>query len=420
LLGSYNYLLNWLHYGAILGPVSVSADHTALQGVSPSVFKSNVARLVYHLSSPLGLPDPLLNLLQPWRALVGEELFSLFNVELNPPGANYMSSTFSFDKDVEEVLPQAKAWYGPLGFLLLLPTLFFYLVIAPFTQKDIWKWLTALASFSYMVIFAVVILWQPHLGRMFLIGVTLAMPLTAGFYGWTEKHKWLRWSVLVVAVTVLAWTSTHSYYKPLFGSWTIWRADYYDLRTHHRPEGKFFRYLDSILPEKSRLGLAVTDTTGLPEYLFFGPNLTRQVTYLGPVPTHVDRQLFVDYHLDYLLLAQDDLLPLDSIAPLWPVGVVYDQYWFMVKREEVELFTAQPRQAAVFQTAYGDDYAAYVNIKALLQKETNNFRVLTTDPKWLVMIWIRNLCLPCPRVLMTWSVSPTWLSPLLPVRITTD
>jgi len=329
----------------------------------------------------VGLPEPLITLIQPWRAAIGERLFDLFRIDLNPPGANWEGATFSFSRDVDELLPQAKAWYGPLGLLLFLPTLFFYLVVFPFIKRDIWKWLTALASFLYIAAFIAVLLWQPYIGRMLMIGVALGMPLTAGFYLWTEKYKAVRWAVLALAVTVLGWSATHDYHKPLFGSWTIWNADYYDLRTRHESDREFFHYLDANLPEDARLGLAVTEADNLWEYPFFGPGLTRKVTYLGPLPARVDSQLFAEHNIDYLLLVKDPSDPIDSTAPLWPLGILSEQHWFMVKRSEMELFAAQPRQSNVYYRAFGEDYMAYVKIRELVEKEAATGRVLTTDPR---------------------------------------
>jgi hypothetical protein len=381
LVGSYNYILNWQDYGSVLGPASVSTRHTALQGLSLAVFKANAARISYQFFSPIGLPDPLITLLQPWRSWIGERLFYLLKIDLNPPGTNLEGTTFSFSTDVSELSPRNRSWYGPLGSFLFLPTFFFYLVVHPFVKRDMEKWLTALISLSYIVIFIVIIRWQPSVGRMLMIGVALGAPLIAGFYVWTEKHKWLRWSVLAIAITVLGWSSTHNYNKPLFGSWTIWNADYYDLRTLRQSQADFFRYLDADLPEDASIGLAFTGGNSFQDYLFWGPGLTRKVSYLGPPPERVDSQIFAEHHIDYLLLAEDAFKPVSSTAPLWPIGVYYDQLWFLVKRSDMNLFAAQPDRENIFYRTFGDEYAAYVQIRGFVEKETATGRILTTDPK---------------------------------------
>ena len=139
--------------------------------------------------------------------------------------------------------------------------------------------------------------------------------------------------------------------------------------------------MDANLPEDARLGLAVTEADNLWEYPFFGPGLTRKVTYLGPLPARVDSQLFAEHNIDYLLLVKDPSDPIDSTAPLWPLGILSEQHWFMVKRSEMELFAAQPRQSDVFYRAFGEDYMAYVKIRELVEKEAATGRVLTTDPR---------------------------------------
>lgn len=375
LVGSYNYALNWSESRSFFGPAEVSGEHL-IAAPSVTAWESNLGRMGYSFFDPGGLPKPWIEMIQQWRPWVGQSVFSLLHIELNPPGTNFEAYVFDFKRDEQLVARDEGSWYGPLGFLLFLPALFFYLLFAP---KDIWKWSTAFVAFSFILIFALFVRWQPWMGRMVLIAVTVAAPLMAGFYQWSEKYKLLRWLAILVAGVVLSWSATHNYHRPLLGSRNIWNLDYYSLRTFRNPSrAPVHRYLDGIVPDDARLGVAGNRIALRWTYLFFGPALKRDVVELGELPPQIDQRLFDDYHLDYLVLTSEAPQAITSVAPLWPV-VSGDERWFLVKYSEIELFTTQQRDG--YQAAFGADYAAYLDLKKALDHETQPVRVLTTDPR---------------------------------------
>jgi hypothetical protein len=376
LVGSYNYALNWASYRSFFGPASVSAGHFIDQPSTTS-FAANLGRMGYHFLDPGGLPEPLVEAIQPWRAKLGQTLFSSFHIRPNPPQANFEDNIFEFDGE-EQVVPRDDgAWYGPLGFLLFLPILFYYLLIFP---TDRWKWSTAFIAFSYLVFFALLLRWQPLMGRMLLIGVTVGAPLMAGFYHWSEKYKLMRWATVLVAVFVLGWSATHNYYRPLFGSRSLWDLDDYSLRTYRKPfRAPLYRYVDATVPAKARLGVAGPLVDLRWTYPFFGPHLTRDVVELGPVPARIDATIFAKHNLDYLVFVTEMPETIESAAPLWPI-IRDEEQWFLVKRSEVELFgkTANSDQ---YRQVFGLDYTAYLAIKEALRPEVQPVRVMTTDPR---------------------------------------
>ena len=386
LVGSYNYILNWLEYGSIFGPAMV-AEHS-VQHFSLTLLKANLGRAGYDFFNPGGLPDPIVNFVQIWRPLVGQKIFSLLDISLNPPEANLEWAKFSFSDDGQLLPREDRGWYGPLGFLVFLPSLLFFLTVFPFIRRDTWKqdvgkWSTALVSSLYIISFLITMRWQTQMGRLLLIGVSLGAPLMAGFYMWTERHKWVDWVVVMIGITVLGWSSTHNYVKPFFGSTAVWNRDYYEMRTvQARDLVHFSRYLDSALPEDARLGLFVTGTDLWWDYIFWGPKLRRNVQYLGPVPKQIDKNIFDEAEVDYLILATKEPNIMASTVPLWPIGPGFELEWFLSKRSEAELFALPSYQKdKVYRENFGDDYIAYLEIEAFIKDQPQSFRALTTDPK---------------------------------------
>ena len=374
--GSYNYALNLINYRFFFGLTNV---HT-VQNPSFSTFASNLARIIYHFFDPGGLPEIVIDYVQQWRPPAGQKLFSLLNIAPNLPQANM--DTFQFDATRPIMPREDAAWYGPLGFLLFLPALFFYLVISPLIEKNFWRWFTALVSGLYIIGFAILVRWQLHMGRLFLVSVVLGAPLMAAFYLWSERYKIVRWIVLFIALIVLSWSATHNFHKSIFGENNIWNLDYYELRTIQNPKlAPAHRYIDAQIPEEASLGLVGDEAFVRWDYLFFGPRLKRKITYLGPSLARIETKTFTGPDIDYLILGLYSLDQVDSQAPLWPIVEEGGLKWFLVKRSEIELFGAQSAQPVAYQQTFGADYQAYLEIKTILDQEPQPLRVLTTDPR---------------------------------------
>lgn len=380
LLGSYNYLLNWINYGSVNGPPQLSNEHLT-QSPTLLSFVTGSGQIIYHFFDLGGLPQPLVDFLQPWRARAGQTIFA---------AAGLVPTEARFDfADPRHVTPREDAaWYGPLGFLLVWPTLLYYLVIMPFAgagrlnffQRDMWKWAIALISVSYVITFAFFFRWNPWIGRMFMVAVALGSPLLAGFYTWSENYKPLRGAVYALAGVVLIWSATHNLHKPVFGPASIWNLDYYDLRAIQEPEmANIYRQVDAQMPPDAALGLAGEWPAMRWEYLFLGPNLSRNYAYLGGVPRRVTPNALADHQLDYLVLASDRPEAVDSELPLHPLGRAWGLHWYLTIRGEADWLAAQRCPPNLSPQAFGAGYQAYQAIRQTLKQQGTPFRVLTTD-----------------------------------------
>lgn len=378
--GFYNYAQNLLNYGVIFGSPELFNDVQMVQNPSPATFITNLARIVFHFFDPGGLPTPLVEWTQQWRPALAEQIFAWLHIAPNLPQANM--DTFQFE-GLRPITPREDAaWYGPLGFLLFWPVVLFYLIVYPFFKKDFWKWFTVFIGVGYLFGFALLVRWQLHMGRLFLVPVTLGAPLMAGFYVWTGRYKALRWLAPVIGLVVMGWSGAHNLHKSLVGPENIWTMDYYQLRTIQKPElALAHRYLDATMAEEARLGLVGNDIFVRWDYLFFGPNLKREVIYLGPGLDHIDLDTFNGHQLDYLVVAAYPPPTFTSEAPAWPVVQAEGMDWFLIKRSEMELFAQPPLQPVSYRQAFGQDYAAYQEILTALEQEPRPVRVLTTDPR---------------------------------------
>lgn len=336
LLGAYNYVLNWGDYGAIGGPKSITDAHS-IQNPSLATFGANIGRIGYHFVDPGGLPDRVIDVVQVIRPAIGRKVFALLRIEPNPPETLVYGTPFDFDSRIQLVPRDDASWYGPLGFLLLWPVVFYYLFISPFRQRDSWKWSTALTVFLYVLMFAVLLRWQPWIGRMFLAPVAIGSPLMAGFYVWSEQRKVLRWGVLAIALAVSSWSSTHNLHKPVFGATPIWNMDYYELRTIQEPAmGPIYRAMDENIPQTARLGVMGPWPAMRWDYLYFGPNLERTLVFLGSEVREIHADFFAEAQIDYLVVATPTPDTLKSEVQLRPLGYGWGLYWFWAQGSAME------------------------------------------------------------------------------------
>jgi len=204
----------------------------------------------------------------------------------------------------------------------------------------------------------------------------------AGFYEYFKPRVAVRWIVIAIAIWVLAWSATHNFHRPLLGPVDIQDLDYYDLRTIERPYmAQAYRYLDANVPQAGRLGVAGDWLLSDWDYLLFGPELKRSVIHLDPNQLdRIDLDTFLENDIDYLLLSASAADAVESRTPLWPVTRVRVE-WYLATRREAELFSKAGQEPGLFAKTYGQDYAAYTQIKTALQQEPNLTKVLTTDPR---------------------------------------
>ena len=312
--------MNWSEFGVLNDPKLV--DQHSFHNPSFATFGSNIARVGYNFVDPGGLPYGVSDTVHEIRSAIALKIFNLLHKPLHPE---------TLEPWLHFTPREDASWYGPLGFLLFWPIVIYYICFSPFLQKDIWKWSTAMTVFLYTLVFAILIRWSPWMGRMFLVPVAIGSPLLAGFYLWTEKVKALRWAISVIAIMVLSWSAVSNFHKPVIGAISIWNMDYYALRTIQEPEmGPIYRQIDENIPQDIRLGIIGPWPTMRWDYLFFGPNLRRQISFLGTTVQEINTELFNQSKIDYLVVTSPNPTFLSSETQLNPLGYGWGLYWFWV------------------------------------------------------------------------------------------
>jgi hypothetical protein len=274
IFGAYGYVLNVIETGSPLGdssatkpfrPAKITWDGTA----------STVARIGYRFFDLSGLhaktdvADPI--------GSAGRTVFDALGIEPNPPESSVAQD---FDFSVGHTSNEDISYFGPLGFLLLLP-LSLGFVIWTTVRRRKWERLPlALALPVTAVAIATTYRYNIWVGRFMVTPVLLTMPLAAVIY---RRRILAAAAALMGAVTLFA---AHAYNvaKPtgLDGTTAVWSLDRAEAQALTRPEIEAAVVaVARQIPEDAKVGIARLDEWVYPLY---GAQLERRVI---PLPdTH--------------------------------------------------------------------------------------------------------------------------------------
>ena len=282
LLGSPNYIMNLRYQGNLFG---IRPEHRIATATvtSPSwnSVRSNLARICFDGIDTTGLPRAVELRLQRRLGRVGRSVFDTLGIDPNGPAGSCMGGTFGFYPETGAATAPAsnrrndsRAWMGPLGLLLLAP---FTLVFA------VWSWprrrppLTTVLSWSalaYLLVVALLLSWQPWLGRFMALGALTCLPLTAAVLRPGRRWAVVRIPVMALAAWVMVDCVVANDSKPLRGPDAFWRASRVDqLVRSDASFREFVRFLDAHVPPDASIGAGGVKW----EYPLFGPRFSRQV-----------------------------------------------------------------------------------------------------------------------------------------------
>jgi hypothetical protein len=142
-----------------------------------------------------------------------------------------------------------------------------------------------------------------------------------------------------------------------------------------------YHYLDNVLPDKSRLGINGEWLITNWDYLFFGPELKRQVVFVDLSSKRIDLNTFESENIDYLLISAKVAQEMEAETPLWPVISNHKTEWYLAKRNEAELFANSSGSYRVYEESFGEDYRAFIQIQRYLDRTQESFRILSNDPR---------------------------------------
>jgi Dolichyl-phosphate-mannose-protein mannosyltransferase len=277
LVGAFGYVLNLAHTGRPLGaPYAFGPLLRPEPTVSGSA--STAARLGYNFLDLSGYPVPR-RLTRPVER-VGEELFRLAHIPVNPPDSTVLeppriASPFAFTLNVRS--EETRAYYGPLGALLLLPAVVWSLVAVARRRAPPILLVPALAIPLYILGVAVSTRYNEFNGRYLVPAVIFAMPLVALVY----RRRALSAAVAGVAALTLAFVHIGNEVKP---TGALRKPAIWDMSRAQAQAAKWpgmqevIENVERHVPSDEKLGYALRYNDWV--FPWYGPRLDRRLVKL--------------------------------------------------------------------------------------------------------------------------------------------
>lgn len=212
LVGVYGYVQNLVQTGNVLGTGEAQSAFRPVVTLPGTI--SSAAKMGYRFVDFTGFP------LRPeWRRPIAEAGEAAFEA-LRIPTASTESSGFPFSFDVNITSEEDTSWYGPLGFLLIVPVAVAYVLPWRGRRPDPARMALAWALPLYALGLVLVYREGPWYGRYLLTAVALALPLVASVY----RYRTIATAVAVLGAVTLGLTHAYNANKPtgLEGARPVW------------------------------------------------------------------------------------------------------------------------------------------------------------------------------------------------------
>lgn len=281
LLGLYMFVVNQVSFGHPMGPETAIEAQTGGQTSSSLVqnLSFNTFRLAYQSIDPTGLPDPLCGYSFKLKGMVFEKITSALHFPVEAPIAVATSHTFVLRE--RYVLQEDAAWYGPLFALLVLPSLFYHLVVG-WKRKDALRVGIFILALTFLVMDAVLRPgWDPFQGRYFIPVVTISTALATFFFRPGKAWAVAGWILSILAIVIAVNTFLLNSSKPITGQQAIWSMDRVDMETIQSfYMRKPVRFVEKVVPADATLGLLAYGS--YLEYPFFREDYRRRLVQIYP------------------------------------------------------------------------------------------------------------------------------------------
>jgi hypothetical protein len=301
LLGSAVYVQNVIHYGTPLGSSADRAEFTPKITAANTV--STTARTLYRFADLSGFAGGF----QTYKTqeAVGKFVFAKLDIDPRPASAtlSHQQFLFTFNTDANEDV----SYFGPLGFVLLLPLAFGYLGAFARRRTSRVKAIFALALPAVAVEVALTYRYDDWLGRFMILPVAFGAVLVARTYSQRLPSA----IFAAIGIVFLFFALAHNERKPigLDGTRAAWSLPRDAAEGLVAPGGtQAFQALDTLVPAHATVGLVFGDDDW--DYPLYGPHLTRHLVVLpAKDPFRTARSL----HLDWVVVGDVDV----SVAPRW-------------------------------------------------------------------------------------------------------
>ena len=270
LVGAYGYVQNLVQTGSPLGTGKAQSDFRPEVTVRGTI--SSGAKVAYRFVDFTGY-----HLRPAWRQPIadsGEAAFDALRVPVAPPE----SSGFPFSFDVNITSEEDKSWYGPLGFLLLVPVAVAFAF--PWRGRRADPARTALAWALPIYALGLVLVYRegPWFGRYLLTAVVLVLPLVASVY----RYRKVSAAIAVLGTLTLVLAHAYNAGKPtgLEGGKPVWELSRAEAQAVPIPGfAAVIERIDTQVPPDASLGVVFGEHDwGFP---FYGERLSRRLVPLS-------------------------------------------------------------------------------------------------------------------------------------------
>lgn len=278
--GSYIYIMNFISYGNPFAPsdiLTVNVTSRSTNRLGEIII--NCARFLYQaFDLTTGLPSSLTVHLDKLKGDLGSVFFQLLNLPIEDKSSIKKLGP-EFDLYLRPFLHEDFAWFGPVSVLFLLPAVF-YQLWKGLVKKDPYRLGLIIISLS-LLIFSAGFMggWTPHKNRYFILAASLCAPLMASI-NWNKRmSEIIRWSVILLSLVILGWTTIANEAKPLIRS--VWKLDRIDKQSlNQKTMAPVIRMVNRLISPSDTLGVVLDFDEW--DYPFFGKNLEHKIIQIYP------------------------------------------------------------------------------------------------------------------------------------------
>jgi hypothetical protein len=316
-VGFYGYGLNLVETGTVLGD-PIAQGNTQPGSITFTGTVSTAARIGFRFFDFSGFSPPEW-VKSPIRH-AGKDVFDALGIPADPPEATQSYFSFRTNERVHEDV----SWFGPLGFLLILPLSAGFLVAGALRRARPGAVALAAAVPLFAVALALGFRYNIWLGRFMIAPVALTMPLAAFVY----RSRPIAVALAIVGVLGLYNTHTKNEAKPagVDDRPAVWDLPRSHVQTLIRPDLlEVVTGVEQYVPADGTLGTVLGFDDW--DYPLYGPTLKRR---LVPVPQVNMLQFAERRHIHWVLLDRDAVRP--PPRPPWNRIDFHDSRWTLYSR----------------------------------------------------------------------------------------
>jgi hypothetical protein len=266
-VGFYGYALNVIETGKPLGD-PIAQGNTQPERITFGGTVSTAARIGFRFFDFSGFR------VQEWvRSTVssgGEHVFDALGIQANPPESTQSHFAFRTNLRANEDV----SFFGPLGFMLVLPLALGFLVAGALRRAPPAQVVLAAAIPFFAVVLALGFRYNLWLGRFMVAPVALTMPLAAFVY----RSRPVATAIALVGVLGLYYAHTKNEAKPVGVGPVpaVWSRSRAEVQTVMRPELlEVYRTIEQKVPPDAKLGTVLGGDDW--DYPLYGPALGRRL-----------------------------------------------------------------------------------------------------------------------------------------------